>query len=175
MQGEVPFDLGREIGMLLLQEFQLHLDPAAHDCLGHLEMKLEGIDRLADAKGLVAATLAGHQQFGPIGQIEGVLMPFHDPLPAIETGEQGRGRAGFRDFHLGEAQLQLAMAIDGFFEGAGDELGAEANPQNGFLGGMKSLQQSDQRPELWIVFVVEGIHGAPHHDDAVIAAEGEAR
>ncbi len=74
----------------------------------------------------------------PVGQIEGVLVPFHDPLLACHSGKQWRSRAGIGDIDLGEAQLQLVMAIDRLLEDAGDKLGTQADTEDRLVHGMEA-------------------------------------
>ena len=151
---------------MLLEVGATGADPGLDLARADLEVALEAVAGGADAKRLVAAGRAGHQQLGAGRQVEGVLMPFEDRLAARKPGQQRILGASVGEFERDVADLEIVEGVDRGGETSSQELAAEADPEHRLLLGVKGADQGGHRLEHVIVGGIGHAHRAAEDEQA---------
>ena len=142
--------------------------PVDHVAAVGLEMALEAPDHLGDAEGLVAAGGAGQQRDGVRREIERVLVPLHRRESDLGIGEQGVGGGLGRRGQLDHAELGCGPQTDLGPPGAGEQLAAQADAEDGLAGRGIVAGEVEQGGEVAAELIVVGVHGPAQDQEAVM-------
>ena len=158
--------------MEILELGLVHRDaePALDQRLVHLQVKLEAVDAVAEAKRLIAAIRRPRQTDCLPRDVEGVGVPLKQRLGVVEVREE-------RVFSplLGEGNTvpaDLGHPVGPYLgpEGLGYELGSEADPKHRQVLFQRRPDQADLRGQV-PVFHLVGAHGAAEDHQSAVTVE----
>jgi hypothetical protein len=99
-------------------------------------------------------------------------VPLKEALGRAEAAEQGVAPSGGRRRDVVPADLPVGAAANPGAEGGGQELGAEADPQNRHVAGEGLADDGHLGRQMAMPRGVVHAHGAAEHDQARVSVQG---
>jgi IMP dehydrogenase len=132
-----------------------------------LEMELGAVGGAADAEGLMRSGGAGGEVDGAMRQGEGVGVPLEDRKGLRHGGEDRIGAARVGQGDVGPAELWRGAKVVLGPEGAGEELRAKADAEDGFVGIAVGAHQPGEGGQVGVSVVVRSRLLAAEDDEGV--------
>ena len=151
----------RQLGLALRE-------PAVEHVTGHLGVELDRPGALSQPVGLLRGVASG-EQLGVGGKLEGVVVPLEGVDPAGEHADDRVLQPGIIEDDLVPSHLGIGGAADARARGAGDQLRAEADPEERNLTIERSADERGLVREPGMLGVLVRVHRAAEDHDRVVA------
>lgn len=146
-------------------------EPAFDQCPVRLEVELQAVDTISDAKGLIRAGIGLSKMLGAVGQRKSIPMPLEDLFRLSELAEESVPAPGVGTPDFIPANFLDRIALYAGAKRTGYQLSAEADSEYRNPRIYGSADRVDLDLEMRIALIVVGAHRPAKNDQPVITPD----